>query len=302
MKDFYKKIKGSIKGFTKNPMGNLAFLIPIVMVLVSFTNGIVTYIKFIVAGGYVTQVDYVKKEGFLESIEERFTKGTTSAINEGIVSKIILALVITEIILIIISYFREGGIVKNVLMSISLVILAIQGVLTKTVFWKVVSPMFYSEAAFYIELYNFKGISDDPISDLITYGLITIITFFVFIILILIGSDSSEIFKFMLKSLGIIYFLIPLGFVLLQNIVTLFASALGLVVVGGLIFFGFYILAGAPCGNSNYECSGDIIYTRNKYGDKVPVCTVKEYEKGEKVIIDKGERVMDVGWCKKPKK
>lgn len=302
MKYIYQKTKASIKEFTTNPIGNLSFLVPVIMVLASFVSGIVTYIKFIVDGGYVTQINYVKKDGFLESIEDRFTKGTTSAINDGIVSKIILVLVIAEIILMIISYFRESGKVKNVFMSISLIILTVQAVLTRTVFWKLVCSSFQGEDAFFVAIYYFKGITDDPISDLIIYGLITIITFFVFIILILIGSDSSEIFKFMLKTLGVIYILIPLGFVLLQNIVTLFASALGLVIVGGLIFFGIYILAGAPCGNSNYTRSGDVIYTRNQYGDKVPVCTVKEYERGEKTIIDKGERVLDVGGCKKPKK
>lgn len=302
MKDFCKQILGSIKKFPENPIGNLAFLIPVAMVLVSFVSGIVAYIKFIVAGGYTAQINYVKKEGFLDSIMERFTKGTTSSINEGIVTQVVIVLVIIEIILLLICYYREGGIIKNIFMSISLIILVIQGILTKTVFWKVVCSIFESEDAFYIALYNFKGITDDPISDIIIYGLITIITFFLFIILILIGSDSSEIFYYTLKALGIIYFAIPLGFVLLENIITLFASALGLVVVCGLIFLGVYILAGAPCGNSNYERSGDIIYTRNQYGDKVSVCTVKEYEKGEKVIMDKGERVVDVGWCKKPRK
>lgn len=54
-----QKVKGlisrtgeSIKGFSSDPINNLGFLIPMAICLTSIVTGIVTYIMFIVNGGY----------------------------------------------------------------------------------------------------------------------------------------------------------------------------------------------------------------------------------------------------------
>lgn len=46
----------SIKGFSSDPINNLGFLIPMAICLTSIVTGIVTYIMFIVNGGYSSRL------------------------------------------------------------------------------------------------------------------------------------------------------------------------------------------------------------------------------------------------------
>lgn len=113
-----QKVKGlidrtgeSIKGFGLDPINNLGFLIPMAICLTSIISEIVTYILFIVNGGYSSQVGSVKQNG-LDGISEGFTSGTTGMMVSGIVSKIILALVVVELIVMLINYFKNRGLVE----------------------------------------------------------------------------------------------------------------------------------------------------------------------------------------------
>lgn len=57
IKSFFRKTKESIFDFTADPINNLGFLVPVMIGLVTFISGVVTYIKFIKTSGYVTQLD-----------------------------------------------------------------------------------------------------------------------------------------------------------------------------------------------------------------------------------------------------
>ena len=110
-----QKVKGlisrtgeSIKGFSSDPINNLGFLIPMAICLTSIISGIVTYIMFIVNGGYSSQVGSIKENG-LDGISEGFTSGTTGMMVSGNVGKILLALVVAELIVMLINYFKNRG-------------------------------------------------------------------------------------------------------------------------------------------------------------------------------------------------
>lgn len=302
MREIYKQIKEKIINFTTDPIGVLAFLTPLVIVLISFISGIVAYIRFIVSGGYITQIDYVKEEGFFGNIEDRFLKGTTGDINSGIIGKIILILVLIELILLIVSYFRDRGMVRKIVMIVDLILIIVQGVLTIKVFFKLILAAIHSIDAFEIEMYKFEGITSKPVIDVFVYVVISIIAIGLFVIMLLTSKQVGELFRHTIKMGCVVYIGIPLGFVVLQNIITIFASVIGIGLCGVIIFILFSIFFGETSGNPNYECSGDSIYTRNEYGDKVYVCSIKAYERGESKIVHNGERVTDVGGCKKPRK
>ena len=52
IRSIFDRTKVSISTFTSNPISNLGFLIPIAIFITSFISGIVSYVIFIVQGGY----------------------------------------------------------------------------------------------------------------------------------------------------------------------------------------------------------------------------------------------------------
>ena len=91
--------------------------------LTSIVTGIVTYIMFIVNGGYSSQVGSIKENG-LDGISEGFTSGTTGMMVPGIVGKILLALVVAELIVMLINYFKNRGKGMRIAMIVDLVVMS----------------------------------------------------------------------------------------------------------------------------------------------------------------------------------
>lgn len=69
IKSIYERVKDSISNFTFDIINNLGFLIPVLIGLVSFVSGVVNYIKFIVTGGYSSQVSATKEFGIFDGYD-----------------------------------------------------------------------------------------------------------------------------------------------------------------------------------------------------------------------------------------
>ena len=177
-----QKVKGlisrtgeSIKGFSSDPINNLGFLIPMAICLTSIVTGIVTYIMFIVNGGYSSQVGSIKENG-LDGISEGFTSGTTGMMVPGIVGKILLALVVAELIVMLINYFKNRGKGMRIAMIVDLVVMGVVIALSTVVFWIAVGKLVFSEEQLYQALGKFEGVTINLRAILIAYVAVTLVS------------------------------------------------------------------------------------------------------------------------------
>ena len=84
-KDYQQKFK-------EDPIYQIGYSIPLLIVMVTFLNGIIAYIRFIKGGGYPTQIAAIKESGPFNEIETLFTKGTAWGITKGVVGYLLLFL------------------------------------------------------------------------------------------------------------------------------------------------------------------------------------------------------------------
>ena len=57
----FQRTTEAIKNFSSDPIGNLAYLLPVFIGVIAIISGIVTYIMFIYQGGYINQINQIKK-------------------------------------------------------------------------------------------------------------------------------------------------------------------------------------------------------------------------------------------------
>lgn len=244
-----QKVKGlvsrtgeSIKGFGADPINNLGFLVPMAICLTSIISGIVTYIMFIVNGGYSSQVGSIKQNG-LDGISAGFTSGTTGMMVSGIVSKIFLALVIVELIVMLINYFKNRGKGMRIAMIVDLVAIGVIIALSTVVFWIVVGELVFSEDQIYQALGRFEGVTINLRAILIAYAVVTLVAVICFIVFTLITAECRWMVGYTALALVFANIVMPLFFLILQNIIPLVTGAVAIVVIGALIIFEIKIFA-----------------------------------------------------------
>lgn len=299
IKSIYERAKVSIRNFASDPINNLAVLIPVAIGVVALISGIVTYIMFIVNGGYVAQVDAIKKFGIFDGYDEKFTAGTTGMIFTGIVGKIIAVFVGAEFILMMTNYFRNSGKGKRIIMIVDLVLLTIQIVLIATIFWIAIGNIAIAEEAAYEEIKPFKVLTINPKAVLITYAVITLVSIITFIVLVLITKECRWMMGYTALSLGFSYIVIPLLFLFLQNVIPLATGAVALVIVVAVIYFGFKIFlsedseggGSSSSSGSSYTSSSsrsNNTYSASRKVEKAPYQEVKKYDLNTTFWRDKG--------------
>lgn len=264
------RTKSSVCNFKKDPVGNLGFLIPITICLTSFISGIITYIIFIVRGGYLSQVGLIKESG-VDGIFDGFTSGTVEMMRSGITAKIILILVIAELIVMLISYFKSRGKRMRIAMIVDLAILVIMIALSNVIFWMAVGKLVLLDEQIYLFLMLFEGITIKLKAIFITYAVVLLVSVICFIVFSLITNECRWMFGYTAFSVLIINTVVPLFFWLLQNVIPL-VGAIFVIVVGFLVIkFIFSIFADHPENiegmklelrrakerSSNYKASAD---------------------------------------------
>lgn len=260
----------SIKGFSSDPINNLGFLIPMAICLTSIVTGIVTYIMFIVNGGYSSQVGSIKENG-LDGISEGFTSGTTGMMVSGIVDKILLALVVAELIVMLINYFKNRGKGMRIAMIVDLVVMGVVIALSTVVFWIAVGELVFSEEQLYQALGKFEGVTINLRAILIAYVAVTLVSAICFIVFTLITAECRWMVGYTALSLVFANIVMPLFFLILQNIIPIIGWLL--VIVVGILVVKFIIsmssdhpedikwkkeeLARAKERSSNYKASAE---------------------------------------------
>lgn len=285
------KIKGlisrtgdSIKNFGTDPINNMGFLIPMAIFLLSIISGIVTYIMFIVNGGYTSQVGNIKQDG-LDGISEGFTSGTTGMMVTGVVSKILLVLVAVELVLMLINFFKNRGKGMRIAMIVDLVAMGIIIALSTVVFWIAVGELVFSEDQLYQALGRFEGVTINLKAVLITYAVVTLVAVICFIVFTLITAECRWMVGYTALALVFANIVMPLFFLILQNIIPLVSGAVALVVIGLIIFVVVKVICsggseGGTTTTSSSKSSGGGSWS-SSYAEK-KVNTGNLSERGEK--------------------
>ena len=216
IKNLCQRTKGLIYKLKSDLVNNLAVLIPVAISLIVLINGIISYIMFIVNGGYTTQIELTKELGIFEGYDEKFTKGTTEMIYAGIVGKTLVVLFVGQFILLMINYFSNSGIAKKILMIVNLLL--------------IVGFIIY-----------FKG-------TLSTYALLSLIPILGVIVLVLITDDCRWILGYTAISAGFSYIVVPLVFLFLENIIPLVTGIVALIITIILTVVVFSVFMFMICG------------------------------------------------------
>ena len=233
MDKIIEETKESIRNFKGDPVNNLGFLIPVVIGLIALGSGIVTYIMYIFGGGYTVQINAAKEYGWFGGYSEKFTTGTTGMISSGVIGKIILLLVGIEFILMMINYFQCNGKGKRILMIMDLFFLAIQSLLIMNIF---VGSIGIIVITLISKLFGVKTIS--PQTFAYAWVFILIAAIITFIVLVMTTKECRWMLGYTALALVIAKVLIPVVFLVLQNIVSIFMMLIVLLVIAvGIILF-----------------------------------------------------------------
>ena len=270
MKEFVRKnakeTTTSIKFFSEQPLNSLGQLIPVGMVALSMVGFIVAIIKFVIGGGYSNQIMALKWD-FFGGISEGFTSGTASILTSGIVSTIVSILLLAELLILIVSYYRTESktkkIIASICLGIGLVLFGVAGFILAVAFG-IINLSEQMEMKIIEMLTVFNGMYTSTIvNGLKIAAIIGVVALIVFIILMLVSEH-----KWMIKNSAIAfllsYIILPLTLLLVENIIPMIGVVVVLVVLGVVAILGGEVLlseGGESSGSSRSSSSGRNIST-----------------------------------------
>lgn len=262
------RTKESVNNFKEDPINNLGFLIPVAIALISLGSGIVTYIMYIFNGGYTVQINAAKKYGWFGGYSEKFTSGTTGMITSGIIGKILLLLIGIEFVVMMINYFKHNEKGKRVVMIVDLSFLVIQVILIMNIFMASIGVLVIGSIITQISKL-FGEIAITPQTVAWGYAIIVMVAIITFIVLILTTKECKWMLGYTALAVVFAKILVPLIFLILQNIVSIFTGAVALLVIVAVIGIGFLIFAGGKGGDREHigtssDASGSSFGVENK--------------------------------------
>lgn len=296
IKELAERTVNSVKCFTKEPIDNLGFLVPMIMAIVSVVTALVGYILYIVQGGYSNQVSLIKTSG-TDGIYQGFTSGSAGLLTSGTIAKVIWILFLVQMIVMLISYFKTVGKAKKIIMIIDLIVLTIVIALFTVVVMISIGSLVFSEEQMMSALSTFEGMTVNLKTVLITYAVFAVISVVTFLVLVLI-SECRWMLGYGMISLGVNYIAAPLVVLLLENIIPLVSGIAVLAIIGLVIFLGFILFLGGGDGectsaSGSYSSGSSSSYSRNeiketKLVEKQPYQEVKKYDLNTTFWRDKG--------------
>lgn len=274
----------SVKTFKEDPINNLAFLIVMAMVLISIISGFVSFIMFIFQGGYSNQIESLQNNG-IDGITSGFTSGTVGLITSGITSKIMHVLVMAELIVMLVAYFKNSNKTKRVIMIVDLVLCTIIIFLSAIIFWIAVGELVVTEQDAYKYLGAFDGMTINLRAVLIIYLIVAAVALITFIVLVFITKECRWMVGYTALALLFAKIAVPLFFLVVENIIPLVTGAVVLVVIGVLMVFGFKMFfSSSDSSSASTTSSGRDNYSYQR--EEVRETKVETKSSNQKVIKD----------------
>lgn len=191
-------------------LAGLIIVPALIVCIMAFIVHLVYYINFIVEGNYIMQIENIKKDK-LDAIFSmvNFVEGQSRIIFSSVLGIIMSALTIVSIVCFLVAFYKCEARTMKILMGIELAAIALL---------PLVFLYFLSE-------------------DIVIFGLIVFIVITCFILLFFY-STLREYGKCVWGAILFSYVLVPLVFLLLENIIPIFAFVIAVICIGVLGWLG----------------------------------------------------------------
>ena len=237
-KERKEKLLFGIATFKENSYEALVNMIPSLMICITIISSIIALVKYIVDGTLKMQIDIVTTDGF-EGVYNAFTSGTTSIFNQGIVPCILWILVLINVIIIILCFYKTEDTSKKRILTGGLIIFGVLVLIFGIM-------LFLSSGLFTIsrevrDFYWSITLNGAPL-----FSIIGVVSLLLSVVLVIFSVKGSNI-VWMIKDLGMAmllsFIVMPLAIALIENIVPIVAGAIG-IAIAVLVIFVMVFLGG----------------------------------------------------------
>lgn len=279
------KTGGAIKNFKESPIDNLAVLIPVGMEVVGLIAFLVTYVLFIRDGGYAVQIQDFKEHGL--SLGGTSYKMSEYDLNFMLTNRFfgdaMTLLLIGQILIILIAFFRKESKVIKVLMVIDL---GIAGLVVGT--WLLVTGALemVSRLPKEKQAEMAEKVTDVHRANYETLITVLTVTFFVAIGIFIVLTIISKC-RWMLGHCGMALLintiLLPILLMLIEYIISL---VVGLVFIALMVLFFWIVFmcileGGKEQGGSTSTGSAKMKSSEKKVSEKPKNCSYEDLGMGE---------------------
>lgn len=230
------------RDFKEEPIDIIGKTIPILRIIIAITTGLVSWIAFIMKGGYVTQINILKSEG----IEAAFTFVERKGLNGTIMQVGIWSLFAAEILLMLIALFMEAAVWKKIMMAVTLSLSAIVGLVSYSAY-KIFNFWDFAFAKVKLteeQIETIVKVTQDAKGNfsMKTYIAIVGVLAFVFVGLLLL-EENRWMLKNSVIAIAINFLAVPLTLNMVANIIALVIVGLILLVIWVVFHIFAYTLS-----------------------------------------------------------
>ena len=217
LKPRMNKLKNAVSNFREAPLKYAAAIVPGVLIAAAVVVWIAAFVLFLHNGGYFAQLNLIQGGG--TSFEDTFSDGTVHSFYSKPFSIISTLLLITQIVLILISYFKSATKGKKIAMITALIL---TGILPLGILIITVAPFLLANSQMAALL------SSDPSSlpPIVPAGFGIMITAAIVAVVLVLQSDSKEMFKDGFFAAIVTLAVLPLLLLIVENIISLGITAL----------------------------------------------------------------------------
>lgn len=229
--------KDALVNFKDAPVESLTCLIPLAIKIIAIITGIVSYIAYLVTGGYTEQIARISEYGFMN--DSIFSVGTAGWITGGIIGDFIGILVLIEFGIVFFQCFENNEKMIKVLLCVSGICFVLEIMAAFITFWIACGRIVISHQAI-SEMISYFGEWIMKIKAVgIVYNIILIASVLIMSILLLLTEECRENMKQTVVALILAKVLVPATIWALENIIAVVAVLLGIA-----MFTGFFLLLG----------------------------------------------------------
>lgn len=227
----------------------IGIIVALLVLVTSIIVGIASYVLFIVDGGYSSQIELIKASG-LGGLAKCFTAGTVKTMMTGKAGLLLRILSMSEITIILVYFFMRSNCKTNIIMAIDLVSWVACIIIALIILGR---SNFSNQSLILLEdtLYDLGDAQKRVF--LIVYLIICLVTIIIWGVLFFRVFECSELFVVAAFVALCSYVLLPLLFLILENIIPILGW--GLVIILGIVAF-FIIALMSGSGSSGSGSSG----------------------------------------------
>lgn len=230
------------RDFKEKPVDTIGRIIPIFIIVIAIMTGLVSWITYIMQGGYATQIELLKSKG-IGGIEEAFSFTNRQGINGTIMQVGTWSLFAAEILIMLVALFMKSATWKKIMMAVTLCLSGVIGLVTYFA---------YKIFDFWENGFSNVKLTEEQISTFIKvaqeakgsfsikiYAAIVCILALVFVVLLLL-EENRWMLKKSVVAMTINYLAVPLVLFLVENVIPLVAGIvlIAVIVLVAYLFFG----------------------------------------------------------------